>query len=145
MRPIALLLACATLVSVAAVASARPDVEPDPARSSGAPWAGTWTNMNHTMHVRATRCGDAMCGIVVWADEQTKADIAARGRKLIGTQVFRDFRQTGANEWKGVVYVPAINKSIPGRIELTDPESITASACILGPIGCQTRHYKRIR
>lgn len=136
------LLACAALtLTVASAAIAQG--EPDPAR--GAAWTGTWTNMNHTMHVRAARCGDAMCGTVIWADDKTKADIASRGRTLIGTQVFREFRQTGPNEWKGKVYVPALDQTISGKIELTDADSITASGCALFGFGCQTRHWKRIR
>jgi uncharacterized protein (DUF2147 family) len=135
------LLACAALTLAVATGSARAD--PEPAR--GAAWTGTWTNMNNTMHVRAGRCGDAMCGTVIWADDKSKADIASRGRTLVGTQVFREFRQTGPNEWKGKVYVPALDQTISGRIELTDPESITASGCALFGFGCQTRHWKRIR
>jgi uncharacterized protein (DUF2147 family) len=59
--------------------------------------------------------------------------------------VFREFRQTGSNEWKGKVYVPALDQTISGRIELTDSDSITASGCALFGFGCQTRHWKRIR
>ena len=137
------LLACAALtLTVAAAADAQGGA--DPARENAA-WSGTWTNMNNTMHVRAGRCGDAMCGTVIWADDKTKADIASHGRTLIGTQVFREFRQTGPNEWKGKVYVPAIDQTISGRIELTDSDSITASGCALFGFGCQTRHWKRIR
>jgi uncharacterized protein (DUF2147 family) len=138
------LLACAVLTLTVAAASAQAGPEPDPARA-GAPWAGMWTNMNNTMHVRAARCGSAMCGTVVWADDKTKADIASKGRKLIGTEVFRDFRQSGDNVWKGKVYVPAIDQTISGTIELTDPDSITASGCAFFGLGCQTRHWKRIR
>jgi len=135
------LLACAALTLAVAAGSARAD--PDPARSGA--WAGTWTNMNNTMHVKAGRCGDAMCGTVIWADDKSKADIASRGRTLVGAQVFREFRQTGPNEWKGKVYVPALDQTISGRIELTDSDSITASGCALFGFGCQTRHWKRIR
>jgi uncharacterized protein (DUF2147 family) len=138
------LLACAALTLTVAAASAQAGPQPDPARD-GAAWAGVWENGNNTMHVRASRCGDAMCGTVIWADEKTKADIASRGRVLIGTQVFREFRQTGPNEWRGKVYVPAIDQTISGRIELTDPDRITASGCALFGFGCQTRHWKRIR
>ena len=137
------LLACAALTLAVATGSARAGPDPEPARNGA--WAGTWTNMNNTMHVRAGRCGDAMCGTVIWADDKSKADIASRGRTLVGTQVFREFRQTGPNQWKGKVYVPALDQTISGRIELTDSDSITASGCALFGFGCQTRHWKRIR
>ena len=137
------LLACAALTLAVTAGPARAGPDPEPAH--GAAWTGTWTNMNNTMHVRAGRCGDAMCGTVIWADDKSKADIASRGRILVGTQVFREFRQTGPNQWKGKVYVPALDQTISGRIELTDSDSITASGCALFGFGCQTRHWKRIR
>ena len=95
------LLACAALTLAVTAGPARAGPDPEPAH--GAAWTGTWTNMNNTMHVRAGRCGDAMCGTVIWADDKSKADIASRGRTLVGTQVFREFRQTGPNQWKGKV------------------------------------------
>lgn len=144
MRLKILVLACAALSSLTATASAQaaPETEkPQPSEM----WSGVWENGDNSMHVRATRCGESMCGTVVWADDKFKAKVAEKGRTLIGTEVFRDFHQTGPNQWKGKVYVPTLDKTVSGRIELTDPESITASACAFGPIGCQTRHYKRIR
>ena len=136
------ILACAAALTVVSASAAQAD--PDPSRN-GAAWVGNWTNMNNTMHVRAAPCGDAMCGTVIWADDKTKAQIAEKGRTLIGTQVFREFRRTGPNVWKGKVYVPAIDQTVNGTIELTDSESITASGCSFFGLGCQTRHWKRIR
>ena len=138
------ILACAALALTVTVASAQADPQPDPARNA-APWSGTWTNMNNTMHVRAARCGDAMCGTVIWADDKTKAEIAAKGRTLIGPPVFREFRKAGGSSWRGKVYVPAIDQTVTGTIELTDSDSITASGCAFLGFGCQTRHWKRIR
>lgn len=136
-------LACVALtLTVAAAGNAQAD--PDPARGSAA-WAGDWTNMNKTVHIRASRCGDSMCGTVIWATDQAKADVAAKGGRLIGTQVFRDFRPTGSNEWRGKVYIPDMGRSFSGTITLTDNDSITATGCAFFGVGCQTRHYKRIR
>lgn len=144
MRSMSLVLGCAALSAVAVSAAAQADATPDPA-AGAAPWAGTWTNMPNTLHIRATKCGDAMCGTVVWADDKGKAEAAAKGRTLVGAEVFRNFRKVGPNVWKGQVYIPALDRTVSGKIELTDSESIAASACLLGFIGCQTRHYKRIR
>jgi len=137
MRTTLRFLACAALALTASAGA-----QADPA-GAAAPWAGEWTNMNNTMHVRAGRCGNAMCGVVIWADQKTQA--AAKNGNLIGTQVFRNFTQTGGNEWKGQVYVPALDQTISGKIVLTDNNSITASGCAFGFLGCQTRHWKRIR
>ena len=108
-------------------------------------WVGTWANMNNTMHIRASRCGDDMCGEVIWASEEAKANVAKRGGTLIGAQLFRDFRQTGPNQWSGRVFIPDLGRTIGGKVTLTDRDSITAVGCLLGPFGCQTRHWRRIR
>lgn len=138
-----LTLSCLLAVAAMTLGVAAVSPEPDPARNA-APWAGVWTNMNNTVHIRAGKCGDAMCGTVIWAADKAKADVAARGGKLIGTQVFRGFRPAGGNEWKGKVYIPDLGQSFDGKLTLTDSNSITATGCAFMGIGCQTRHYKRI-
>lgn len=144
MRVKFVILACAALFPATSNAAAQANAMTESAQAREL-WTGVWQNGDNSMHVRATKCGEAtMCGTVVWANEQAKAQIAEKGRTLVGTEVFRDFRQTGPNQWKGKFYVPALDKTVSGRIELTDPESITASACAFALV-CQTRHYKRIR
>ena len=108
-------------------------------------WVGTWANMNNTMHIRASRCGNDMCGEVIWASEEAKANVAKRGRTLIGAQLFRDFRQTAPNQWSGKVFIPDLGRAVSGKVMLTDRDSITAVGCLVGPFGCQTRHWRRIR
>ena len=103
-KTVSRLLACAalTLAPVALVAPA----EADPARAIVPSWTGVWRNTNNTVHIKAAPCGGNMCATVVWADDKTKASVAARDRNIIGMQLLRDFRESGPGEWKGSVYVP---------------------------------------
>lgn len=138
------LLACAVL-TLAPVALAAPAVAgPDPARSREQSWVGVWRNTNNTVHIRAVGCGDGMCGTVVWANDQTRAAVAARGRNIIGMQLFRNFRQTAPMEWKGTVYIPDMDTSVTGKITLTDRNNLAAVGCFFLGMGCQTRHWSRI-
>jgi uncharacterized protein (DUF2147 family) len=129
-------------LGTAAAAQGQPGPEPD-ARSAG--WIGTWANMNNTLHIKTSRCGEDVCGVVIWANDKAKADVAEKGRTLVGAQLFRNFEQTGPNQWAGKVYVPDIDRTVSGKVTLTDRDSITAVGCLFGPFGCQTRHWKRIR
>jgi uncharacterized protein (DUF2147 family) len=140
-KTVSRLLACAVL-TLAPVGLARP-ADADPARAIVPSWTGVWHNTNNTVHIKAAPCGTNMCATVVWADEKTKATVAASGRDIIGMQLLRDFRQTGPSEWKGSVYVPDRNMTITGTITMLDRTTLKAVGCFLGMF-CQTRHWSRI-
>ncbi|WP_375397391.1 DUF2147 domain-containing protein [uncultured Sphingomonas sp.] len=125
-----------------AVPAADPATAPAPSAPGG--WTGVWRNMKNTIHIRATRCGVGMCGVVIWASDKVKADVAASGRTMIGMELFRDFRRADGSRWKGKVFVPDIGRTLSGTIEVTDPDSITASGCLILGLGCKTQHWKRV-
>jgi uncharacterized protein (DUF2147 family) len=102
-----------------------------------------WRNTNNTVHIKAGPCGDSMCATVIWANDQTKASVAAKGRNIIGMQLLRGFRASGASEWKGSVYVPDRDLTVSGTITLLDRNTLKTVGCFLGVI-CQTRHWSRI-
>jgi uncharacterized protein (DUF2147 family) len=130
------ILACAALtLTVAAAASPQ---------SAPPAWAGVWKNTNNTVHIRAAPCGDGMCGTVVWADDQTKRDVSARGNNIIGMQIFRNFEPAGDKQWKGKVYVPDVGITISGKITMADRNNLVATGCAFLGFGCQTRHWQRI-
>jgi uncharacterized protein (DUF2147 family) len=145
MKPtVSRLLACLAL-SLAPIALAAPAAaDPDPAHSREQSWIGVWRNTNNTVHIKATACGDGMCGTVVWANNQTKAVVAAKGHNIIGMQLFRNFRQTAPMEWRGTVYIPDMDTSLSGKITLSDHNNLAASGCFFLGLGCQTRHWSRI-
>src|SRR4051812_327849 len=139
--PVSRLLACVAL-TLAPVALTCPAAA-DPARAIVPSWTGVWRNTNNTVHIKAAPCGQKMCATVVWADDKTKATVASSNRNIIGMQLLRDFRQTGASEWKGSVYVPARDLTISGTITMLDPRTLKSVGCFLGMF-CQTRHWSRI-
>ena len=107
-------------------------------------WAGVWRNASNTVRLRAAPCGNAMCGTVIWASDKAKADVAAQGRDLVGTQLFSDFRQDGDGLWYGQVYVPDIDRSLSGTIAVNGPNQITGTGCLLGNFGCKTQVWTRV-
>ena len=136
------LLACAVLM-LAPVAVALP-ADADPARPVVPSWTGVWRNTNNTVHIKAAPCGTNMCATVVWANDQTKATVAAKGRDIIGMQLLRDFRETAKGEWRGTVYIPDMNMSVSGKLTMLDRNTLLAEGCGFLGLVCQTRHWSRI-
>lgn len=112
-------------------------------------WTGTWRNGSNSVHIRAQPCGrgpDAgMCGTVIWASAKAKADVAARGRTLIGQQLFRGFQPAGDGVWEGEVYIPDIDRTFAGTITLDGPNRLVGEGCLFGGFGCKTQTWTRVR
>ena len=140
-KTVSRLLTCAVL-TLAPVALTCPAAA-DPARAIVPSWTGVWRNTNNTVHIKAAPCGRNMCATVVWADDNTKATVAARDRNIIGMQLLRDFRESGPSEWRGTVYVPDRDLNVSGTITMLDRNTLKAVGCFLGMF-CQTRHWSRI-
>ena len=106
---------------------------------------GTWRNIRNTMHIEIHHCGDSMCGKVVWASDQATADAKHGGtRDLIGTEIFRDFRRDAAGNWRGKVFVPDLNKTFSGTIELVDRNTLKGTGCLIGRVLCKSKVLVRI-
>ena len=61
-----------------------------------------WRNPSNSVHVRVYQCGKSRCGTVVWANAKDKADSARGGTaNLVGTQLFREFREVSPNRLEG--------------------------------------------
>ncbi|SNS57186.1 Uncharacterized conserved protein, DUF2147 family [Sphingomonas laterariae] len=107
---------------------------------------GLWRNPKNSVHVRSHRCGASMCGTVVWANDKAKADARRGGtEELVGLQLFKDFTQDEGGNWRGRVYVPDIDKTFSGTIEVIDVNTIKGSGCLIGKIGCKSQTWARIK
>lgn len=106
---------------------------------------GTWRNIRNTMHIEIHHCGSSMCGKVVWASDQAIADARRGGTgDLIGTEIFRDFRQDAGGNWRGRVFVPDLNKTFSGTIELVDRNTLKGTGCLIGRVLCKSKVLVRI-
>lgn len=138
------LLACAALTVAPIALPATAAADPEPARSHEQSWAGVWRNTNNTVHIKAGPCGDEMCATVVWANAQTKAAVAAKGRNILGMQLLRDFHRVGSAEWRGTVYVPDMDITVSGTVTMTGHDTLATVGCGFLGLVCQTRHWSRI-
>ena len=103
-------------------------------------------NPQNSVHVRIHPCGKGRCGTVVWANDKAKADSARGGtRKLVGTELFREFREASPKVWKGKVFVPDINKVFTGTGTIKDQNTIVARGCLIAGMGCKSQTWTRVR
>ena len=79
------------------------------------------------------------------ASEKAKANAAAGGTdRLIGTQLFHDFRREDDGLWYGEVYVPDIDKVFDGTIEQAGPNTIVGTGCLFAGFGCKSQTWYRV-
>ena len=103
-------------------------------------------NPQNSVHVRIHPCGKTRCGTVIWANAKAKADSARGGTpNLVGTQLFREFREVSPKVWKGKVFVPDLNRVFTGTGTVKDQDTIAARGCLVGNIGCKSEVWKRVK
>jgi len=105
-----------------------------------------WRNPQNSVHVRIHPCGKSRCGTVVWANEKAKKDSARGGTpNLVGTQLFRDFREVTPKVWKGKVFVPDLNRTFSGTGTVQDQNTVVARGCLVAGMGCKSQTWTRVR
>lgn len=131
-------LAAAALASLGSPLAAAP--------SNGAPAIeGVWRNARDSVRIRTHLCGQAVCATVVQASAKAQADAARGGTpKLIGTQVFREFRAAGRDTWKGKVFVPDMDRTFSGVLRIESPDRLIGKGCILGGLICKSTAWTRV-
>ena len=103
-------------------------------------------NPSNSVHVRIHPCGTTRCGTVIWANDKAKADAARGGtRNLVGTELFREFREVSPKVWKGKVFVPDLNKVLTGTGTVKDQNAIVARGCLFAGMGCKSQIWTRVR
>lgn len=118
---------------------------PTTASAQSASQGSVWRNPQNSVHVRIHPCGAGKCGTVIWASDKAKADSARGGTpNLVGTELFRDFRQTSETIWSGKVFVPDLNRVFSGTGTLVGTDTIVAKGCLVGNIGCKSQTWSRI-
>lgn len=107
-------------------------------------YLGTWRNPSGSVRIRAARCGELVCGTIVFANEKAKADARRGGTDpLIGTQLFEEFAANGPRSWRGRVFVPDMNRRVTGTATLVDENSIRVEGCAARVI-CRNQVWTRV-
>ncbi len=112
---------------------------------AASPIEGAWANPQRSVTVRIAPCGDLLCGRVISASAQAKADAAEAGTpRLVGTDLMRDLEPAGEGMWRGDVFVADRNVHAEGEFRLTGPRSLEVKGCAFGGLICKTQAWARV-
>jgi len=144
--------ATALWLSTVAAATSAPNMF---ARAQAADPLGTWYTEGRQSRVRIGKCGEALCGALVWLKEPTdptthrpktdkeNADAQKRKRPLLGTEIVLGLKPNGTpDQWKGEVYNPKDGNTYSGYFTMTGAETAVLKGCALGFI-CKSQTWTR--
>lgn len=127
------------------VGASEPPVEP-PAVHMGSGLDGQWRNTRDTVHLRLSACGEGICGTVIWAVPQARADARrGSGQDLLGKSLFREFERADDGKWHGKIFIPDLNANASATITQLDRDTLLVSGCLVLKIACKTQHWWRLR
>jgi uncharacterized protein (DUF2147 family) len=107
-----------------------------PGTASAQEVLGTWLRENGEARVRFARCGEAICGTVVWLKSP------AESKSSVGQHIFYDMRPNGANSWAGQAFNPEDGKTYSGKMILSG-NALTTAGCIAGGWICRSVSWSR--
>jgi uncharacterized protein (DUF2147 family) len=118
---------------------------------------GTWYTEGKESQVRISKCGDALCGSLVWLKvpndpatgrpktDSENADAGKRNRPLIGVEIVLGMRPDGTpNQWKGEVYNAKDGNTYTGYFTLTGADTAELKGCAMGFI-CKSQTWTRAK
>ena len=114
---------------------------------------GLWQTPTNGGQVRISRCGQALCGVLVTSDhirrdpnarDEHNRNAEQRGRTLRNLPMLTGFTG-GPTEWRnGSVYNPADGRTYRGTITLQDDNTLRLRGCIVAPL-CKTQTWTRVQ
>ena len=96
---------------------------------------GVWKREDGAGSVRIARCGDMLCGHIVWLKD-------ANGPGRMGDRVFYDMKVSAANRWSGSAHNPEDGRDYAGTMVLAGDRLVT-EGCALGGLICKTVRFLR--
>lgn len=110
-----------------------------PAMASSQALEGRWANPHHSVIVNVTRCGDAFCGTVSWANARNRE----RGVGP-GTRVLSDLRAQGNGVYKGKAYEPKRGIGGSATVIQQGPDVMVVKGCAVMGLICKEQRWTRV-
>ena len=131
--------------AIAAAALAAPAFAGDP--------TGLWQTPTNGGQVRISRCGQALCGVLVTSERlRSNPDIrdAENSNRSLRTRSMRNLPLLngftgGPAEWRGgTVYNPEDGRTYSGTITMQGDNTLRLRGCVIAPL-CKTQTWTRAR
>ena len=97
--------------------------------------SGVWLRDTGASKVKFSRCGDAICGNIVWLKQ------GADPKAKVGQRVFFDMKPNGTNTWAGSAFNPEDGKTYTGKMTLSG-NTLTTAGCVMSVI-CKSATWTR--
>jgi uncharacterized protein (DUF2147 family) len=98
---------------------------------------GTWLRENGASRVKIAKCGEALCGNVIWLRDESTS------KSRIGQKVFYDMKPAGSGNWSGKAFNPEDGKEYSGKMSVSGA-TLTTSGCVLGGLICNSVKWSRV-
>ena len=115
---------------------------------------GVWWNTEKDAKVEIYRCGNEICGKIIWLERENKgearvldennSDKALKTRPLMGVNVLKGFTFDGEEKWvDGTAYDPKSGKTYTSYLRLKDANTLEIRGYIGTPILGRTVIWKK--
>jgi uncharacterized protein (DUF2147 family) len=114
---------------------------------------GVWLTEAGDARVHVSKCGEALCGTIVWLKEPIDSatgkpqiddknpNPTLAGRPIIGLNLFHDMKPSG-DHWSGRIYNADDGKTYASDVSVVDGKTLKVSGCVL--FICGSERWTRI-
>lgn len=103
---------------------------------------GEWWTPGFNARVRIEPCGEAVCGHIVWAWDESPQDIVDKS-PLVGRKVIDGMRAQADQRWSGGrLYNPENGRDYKGQLHLQSASRLVVDGCLL--FVCQQQIWRRV-
>ncbi len=110
------------------------------AMADQAPIEGRWRSPGGNSIIDVAPCGSELCGTIAWASDRAKQDARRATDQLVGTQILTQLEEKKPGRWQGRLYIPDKNLRVTAKIELTSPQQLKVSGCV---VICKSETWSR--
>jgi uncharacterized protein (DUF2147 family) len=105
---------------------------------------GVWSAGEGKIHVKIDRCGDALCGKIVWVAEAEAKEASRKGQPpIIGVKLLSDLKPSTdrSDQWEGDVYNLQDGRTYSVYLRPND-DAMEVEGCLL--MFCRTQLWPRV-
>ncbi len=129
-------IASVSLVALAMLAA------PSASLAQSADPSGTYLTQKGDARVKVSRCGGAICGVVVWLRDKIdpmtgqpqrddkNPNPALRNRPIVGLPLFIDMRPSGPNRWSGQIYNADDGSTYVSHVSVNGQDTLQVDGCV---------------
>jgi uncharacterized protein (DUF2147 family) len=105
---------------------------------------GVWSAGEGRIHVKIDRCGDVLCGKIIWVSQEEAEEASRKGQPpIIGVKLLSDLKPSSdrSDQWEGNVYNLQDGRTYSVYLR-PDNEAMEVEGCLL--MFCRTQLWPRV-